>query len=191
MAWQIGDTFAYALEGAVFASGSTIQWLRDGLGIIEHAGETEGLALSLSSNDGVYLVPAFTGLGSPWWDPHARAAVVGLTRGTGRAHLARASVEAMAYQTRDVLDLMTAVAGQPVPLLRADGGASVMDLLLQLQADQSGVPVVRPANPEVTALGAAMLAGMAEGVWSSTEELREVAPPAAVFEPKASRARGR
>ena len=189
VAWQLGDTLTYALEGAVFASGATVQWLRDGLGIIAHAGETEALAASLSSNEGVYLVPAFTGLGSPWWDPHARAAVVGLTRGTGRAHLARASVEAMAYQTRDVLDRMAAVAGHPVSLLRADGGASVMDLLLQFQADQSSVGVVRPANPEVTALGAAMLAGLAEGVWSSADDLTALSPPAAVFERRASRAR--
>ena len=189
VAWQVDDSFAYALEGAVFASGATIQWLRDGLGIIAYAEETEGLARSLPSNEGVYLVPAFTGLGSPWWDPHARGTIVGLTRGTGRAHLARASVEAIAYQTRDVLDLMTAVAGHPVSSLRADGGASVMDLLLQFQADQSGVAVVRPANPEVTALGAAMLAGLAEGVWASIDELRALCSPVAIFEPLASRAR--
>jgi glycerol kinase len=189
VAWQVADSFAYALEGAVFASGSTIQWLRDGLGIIAQAAETEALASSLSSNDGVYLVPAFTGLGSPWWDPRARAVIIGLTKGTGRAHLARAAVEAMAYQTRDVLDLMCEVAGHPVSVLRADGGASVMDLLLQIQADQSGVPVVRPANPEVTALGAAMLAGLAEGVWSSVDEMRALTPPTATFEPRASRAR--
>jgi glycerol kinase len=189
VAWQLGETLTYALEGAVFASGSTIQWLRDGLGIITHAGETEALAASLSSNEGVYIVPAFTGLGSPWWDPHARGLVLGLTRGTGRAHLARASVEAMAYQTRDVLDRMATVAGRRVSLLRTDGGACVMDLLLQLQADQSSVDVVRPANPEVSALGAAMLAGLAEGVWSSAEELRALSPPTAEFQPRASRAR--
>lgn len=173
VAWQLGSApFVYALEGAVFASGSTIQWLRDGLGIIGAAAETGPLAESLSGNDGVYLVPAFTGLGSPWWDPDARGTIVGLTRGSGRAHLARAAVEAMAYQTRDVIDAMQQSGSVELAELRTDGGAAVMDLLLQLQADQCRVPVVRPATTEVTALGAAMLAGLAEGVWTASDLAR-------------------
>jgi glycerol kinase len=187
--WQIGDDITYALEGAVFASGATIQWLRDGLGIIKEAAETGPLAASVDSNDGVYLVPAFTGLGSPWWDPDARATIVGLTRGTGRSHLARAAVEAMAYQTRDVLDVMAATAGHAVTLLRADGGAAAMDLLLQLQADQSRVVVVRPRTTEVTSLGAAMLAGLAEGVWGSLEDLRALSVAEVSFGPLAGTAK--
>jgi glycerol kinase len=176
---------AYALEGAIFVTGAAVQWLRDGLGIIGEAGETEALAASIDDSEGVYLVPAFTGLGSPWWDPYARGTIVGLTRGSGRAHLARAVVEAMAYQTRDVVEAMTAASGHTVTSLRADGGASAMGLLLQLQADQLGVPVARPRFTETTALGAAYLAGLAEGVWGSLDELSarwaaevEVAPKA-------------
>jgi len=161
----------YALEGAIFVTGAAIQWLRDGLGIIASAAEIGPLAASVADTDGVVVVPAFTGLGSPWWDPYARGTIVGITRGTGRAQLARAVVEAMAHQTRDVVDAMTAASGRPVRALRADGGASVMDLLLQLQADQLQVPVARPTVPETTALGAAYLAGLAEGVWSSTEAI--------------------
>ncbi|MGH9172524.1 MAG: glycerol kinase GlpK [Acidimicrobiales bacterium] len=189
VAWEIGGAFTYALEGAVFASGATIQWLRDGLGIIAQAGETEQLAASVPASDGVYLVPAFTGLGSPWWDQDARATIVGLTRGSGRAHLARAAVEAIAFQTRDVLDAMASAAGRPVAVLRADGGAAVMDLLLQLQADQAQITVVRPRTTEVTALGAAMLAGLAEGVWTSVDELRALAPAESSFDPVASPAK--
>jgi glycerol kinase len=161
----------YALEGAIFVTGAAVQWLRDGLGIIADAAETEGLAASIDDSEGVYLVPAFTGLGSPWWDPYARGTIVGLTRGSGRAHLARAVVEAMAYQTRDVVEAMTAASGHVVTSLRADGGASAMGLLLQLQADQLGVPVARPRFTETTAVGAAYLAGLAEGVWGSLDEL--------------------
>ena len=161
----------YALEGAIFVTGAAVQWLRDGLGVIADAAETGPLAESCEDTDGVFLVPAFTGLGSPWWDPYARGAIVGITRGTTRAHLARATVEAMAYQTRDVVDAMASVSGRSVAELRVDGGASAMDLLLQLQADQLGVPVARPRVQETTALGAAYLAGLAEGVWSSLDEL--------------------
>jgi len=161
----------YALEGAIFVTGAAIQWLRDGLGIIEQAAETEALAASIPDSEGVVLVPAFTGLGSPWWDPYARGTLLGITRGTGRAHIARAAIEAMAYQTRDVVDAMTAASGRPVHALRADGGASVMDLLLQLQADQLQVPVSRPTVQETTALGAAYLAGLAEGVWGSCADI--------------------
>ena len=172
VAWTLaGGRTDYAYEGAIFSTGAAIQWMRDGLGVIGEAAETGPLAASVESTEGVYVVPAFTGLGSPWWDPYARGTVVGITRGTSRAHLARAVVEAMAYQTRDVVDAMTAASGHEVVALRADGGASVMDLLLQVQADQLQVPVARPVVQETTALGAAYLAGLAEGVWSSVEEV--------------------
>jgi glycerol kinase len=171
VAWTLAGETTYALEGAIFATGATIQWLRDGLGIIASAAECGPLAASVPDTGGVYLVPAFAGLGSPWWDPHARGTIVGLTRGVGRAELARAAVEAMAHQTKDVVDAMTDASGTPAAELRADGGAAVMDLLCQFQADLLGVPVRRPANAETTALGAAWLAGLAEGVWTSTDEL--------------------
>ncbi len=170
--WLLADgNRAYAYEGAIFVTGAAIQWLRDGLGIIGEAAETGPLAASVDDTEGVYVVPAFTGLGSPWWDPYARGTIVGITRGTGRAHLARAVVEAMAYQTRDVVESMTSASGHPVRALRADGGASVMDVLLQFQADQLQVPVARPTVQETTALGAAYLAGLAEGVWSSIDDV--------------------
>jgi glycerol kinase len=162
---------AYALEGAIFVTGAAIQWLRDGLGLIAEAADIGPLAASVEDTDGVVLVPAFTGLGSPWWDPYARGTIVGLTRGAGRAHLARAVVEAMTYQTRDVVETMAAASGHPVTELRVDGGASVMDLLLQLQADQLQVPITRARVAETTALGAAYLAGLAEGFWPSLEEI--------------------
>jgi glycerol kinase len=167
VAWQIGDRVTYALEGAIFVTGAAVQWLRDGLGIITSAEELGPLAASVPDNGGVVFVPAFTGLGSPWWDPYARGTILGLTRGTGRAHLARAVVEAMVWQTRDVVDAMTAASGRAITELRVDGGASVMDLLCQLQADVLDVTVRRPVVQETTALGAAYLAGIAEGVWSS------------------------
>ena len=170
--WELADgTLAYVLEGAIFVTGAAVQWLRDGLGLIQHAGDVEALAASVSTTDGVYLVPAFTGLGSPWWDPYARGTIVGLTRGTGRAHLARAVLESMAYQTRDVVEAMSAAAGRDLAGLRADGGGSANDLLLQLQADQLQAPVRRPAVQETTALGAAYLAGLAAGVWSTLDEV--------------------
>jgi glycerol kinase len=172
VAWTLADgTTAYALEGAVFVTGAAIQWLRDGLGIIAEAAETGPLAASVPDTEGVFLVPAFTGMGSPYWDPHARGALLGLTRTVGRPHLARAAVEAMAHQTRDVVEAMQAVGGTVVSELRADGGAAVMDLLCQFQADLLGVPVRRPQVAETTALGAAYLAGLAEGVWSSPDDL--------------------
>ncbi|HEX8804519.1 MAG TPA: glycerol kinase GlpK [Acidimicrobiales bacterium] len=168
VAWTVeGEPGAtYALEGAIFATGAAVQWLRDGLGLIAEAAEVGPLAESCPDTGGVYLVPAFTGLGSPWWDAYARGTIVGITRGTGRAHIARAVVEAMAYQTRDVVEAMAAGSGQAVAELRADGGASVMDVLLQLQADQLGVPVSRPVVQETTALGAGYVAGVAAGVWT-------------------------
>ncbi len=176
---------AYALEGSVFASGAGVQWLRDELGIIGEAAETEPLARSVASSDGVVLVPAFTGLGSPHWDPDARGTIVGLSRGTGRAHLARALVEAMSYQVRDVVDAMAATGTAP-SLLRVDGGASVMALLLQLLADQTRLPVVRPRSVETTAIGAATLAGLAEGVWGSLDELAALWAEDESFAPQAS-----
>ncbi|MFZ1490077.1 MAG: glycerol kinase GlpK [Ilumatobacteraceae bacterium] len=170
VAWTLADgTTAYALEGAIFVTGAAVQWLRDGLGLIATANEIGPLAATVPDTGGVYLVPAFTGLGSPWWDPYARGTIVGITRGTTRAHLARAVVEAMAYQTRDAVDAMVAASGTRLNELRVDGGASAMDLLLQLQADQLGVVVRRPADHETTALGAAFLAGLAEGVWPSLD----------------------
>jgi glycerol kinase len=173
VAWTIDGSpgATYALEGAVFATGATVQWLRDGLGVIGSAAESETLAGQVDDEGGAYLVPAFTGLGSPWWDPWARAALVGLTRGTTRAHLARAALAAMAYQTRDAVAAMVDVCGHGLHELRVDGGASANELVLQLQADQLRVPVRRSAVQETTALGAAYLAGLTEGVWSGLDEL--------------------
>ncbi len=172
VAWTLADgSRAYALEGAIFVTGAAVQWLRDGLGLIGESAEIGPLAESCPDTEGVYIVPAFTGLGSPYWDPYARGTIVGLTRGTGRAHLARAVVEAMTYQTRDVVEAMEAASGRQRVALRVDGGAAVMDLLLQLQADQLQVSVARPSIAETTALGAAYLAGLAAGVWGSLDEI--------------------
>ncbi len=171
IAWSLAPgEVTYAMEGAIFVTGAAIQWLRDGLGIIADAAEIGPLAASVADSGGVHVVPAFTGLGSPWWDPYARGTIVGITRGTNRAHLARAVVEAMAFQTADVVDAITSASGlDDITEMRVDGGASVMDLLCQFQADVLGVPVRRAAIQETTALGAAFLAGMAEGVWPSAE----------------------
>lgn len=172
IAWTLADgTTHYALEGAIFVTGAAIQWLRDGINIIDDAAETGPLAASVPDTGGVYVVPAFAGLGSPYWDPYARGTIVGITRGTGRAEITRATVESMAYQVRDVIDAMVAASGTPIVDLRVDGGASVMDLLCQIQADQLGVTVQRPVDQETTALGAAFLAGLAEGVWESTDDI--------------------
>jgi glycerol kinase len=188
VAWQLADgSVTYALEGAIFVTGAAVQWLRDGLQIIDNAPEIGPLAASVPDNGGVYLVPAMAGLGSPWWDPYARGAVVGITRGTTRAHIARATVEAMTYQVRDVVDAMTAASGTPLHELRVDGGASVMDDMLQMQSDQLGVTVRRPADQETTALGAAYLAGLAEGVWPSLDTLAEAWQLEATFSPSPDR----
>jgi len=170
IAWQIGQRTDYALEGSVFVGGAAIQWLRDQLQIVNHAADTELLAAGLSSNDGVYFVPALAGLGAPYWDATARGTIVGLTRATTRAHLARAALEAIAYQTRDVIETMCGERGAPLQKLQVDGGACANNFLMQFQADILGVPVERPAVIETTALGAAGLAGLAAGVWASPAE---------------------
>jgi glycerol kinase len=188
IAWELADgTVAYALEGAIFVTGAAIQWLRDGIGIIEHAADIGPLAESVPDAGGVVVVPAFTGLGSPWWDPYARGTIVGITRGTTRAHIARAVIESIAYQTRDVVDAMVAASGTPITDLRVDGGASVMNFMLQMQADQLGVTVRRPADQETTALGAALLAGLAEGVWPDLAAIRATWRLDATFEPEPDR----
>ena len=175
---------AYALEGSVFIAGAALQWLRDGLGMIERASESEALAASLDDNGGVYLVPAFVGLGAPHWDPDARGTLVGLTRGSTRAHIARAALEAMAYSTREVLDAMVADSGVAATELRVDGGAAANDWLMRFQAGMLGVPVLRPPLVETTALGAAALAGLAAGVWSDAETFRSSLGAPTTFEPE-------
>ena len=188
VAWTLADgTTHYALEGAIFVTGAAIQWLRDGINIIDDAAETGPLAESVVDTGGVYMVPAFAGLGSPYWDPYARGAIVGMTRGTGRAEITRAVVESMAYQVRDVIDAMVAASGTPIVDLRVDGGASVMNLLCQFQADQLGVTVQRPVDQETTALGAAFLAGLAEGIWTSTDDIAAAWTLEAEFAPAADR----
>jgi glycerol kinase len=165
VAWQIDGAVSYALEGSVFVAGAVVQWLRDGLGIIATAAESEALATSVNDAGGVYLVPAFTGLGAPYWDPYARGVLVGLTRGTTRAHIARAALEAIAYQNRDVLDAMAAEARASLRALRVDGGAAANNFLCQFQADVLNVEVLRPVITETTAMGAAFLAGVGAGIW--------------------------
>ena len=173
---------AYALEASIFVTGAAVQWLRDGLGVIERAEESEALAASLEGNDGVYFVPALTGLGSPHWDPYARGTIVGLTRGSGRAHLARAALEAIAFQTVDAVRAQEAAAGERLAALKADGGAVANRWLMQFQADVLGCPVVVPEIAETTALGAAYLAGIATGRWS-LEQVGEMWREAARYEP--------
>ncbi|HKI05985.1 MAG TPA: glycerol kinase GlpK [Thermoanaerobaculia bacterium] len=188
-AWRTAERTAYALEGSVFVAGAVVQWLRDGLGLIRSSSEIEALAASVPDSGGIVLVPAFTGLGAPHWDPYARGALVGITRGTTAAHLARAALEAIAYQVADVLSAMEADSGVPVAELRVDGGATANDLLMQLQADLAGVPVVRPRVQETTALGAAYLAGLATGVWQSTDEISARWQIERTFEPALDPAR--
>jgi glycerol kinase len=187
IAWRRGQ-LSYALEGSVFIGGAVVQWLRDGLGIIQHSADVEALAASVPDTGGVYLVPAFTGLAAPHWDPHARGTLVGLTRGTGRGQLARAALEAIAFQSADVLTAMQSDAGQPLLELRVDGGATANNLLMQFQADLLGVPVVRPAYTETTALGAAYLAGLGAGFWDSDTAVEANWRSGRRFEPGAGRA---
>ena len=183
IAWGIGDRVDFALESSMFVTGAAVQWLRDGLGIIERAGETEALAASLEGNDGVYFVPALTGLGSPHWDPYARGTIVGLTRGAGRAHLARATLEAIAYQTCDAVHAQNTALGVSLQELRADGGATANGWLMQFQADLLGVPVVVPEVSETTVLGAAYLAGITAGCWTEADT-RAMWREARRFEPR-------
>lgn len=171
IAWGIGRKIEYALEGSVFIGGAVIQWLRDGLRIIQQASDSEGLASSLQSNEGVYFVPAFVGLGAPYWDMYARGAILGITRGTTPAHIARSALESIAYQTRDVLESMEADSGMKLKELRVDGGAAANEFLMQFQADMLGVPVVIQETTETTALGAAYLAGLAVGVWKDQQQI--------------------
>ena len=185
LAWDIGDGPRYALEGSAFITGAAVQWLRDGLGIIASADETEALATSIPDNAGVYLVPAFTGLGAPHWDPYARGLLIGIERGTSRAHIARATLESIAYQTRDLVETMRG-AGQPIEVLRVDGGGTANRFLMQFQADVLGIPVEVAAIRETTALGAAFLAGLGVGLWKSPDELRERRAVAARYEPAMS-----
>ncbi|MCG6924470.1 MAG: glycerol kinase GlpK [Acidobacteria bacterium] len=174
---------AYALEGSIFIAGAAVQWLRDELGLVENAAQTEEVATSVSDTGGVYLVPAFAGLGAPWWDPDARGAILGLTRGSGRAHIVRAALESIAYQTADVADVMNDESGVLLKELRVDGGAAANGFLMQFQADILGVPVDRPALLETTAAGAALLAGLAVGVWPSAEALSGTRVRDRLFEP--------
>jgi len=184
--WGINGQTTYCLEGAIFITGAAVQWLRDSLKAIKSSGDVEALAASVTDNGGVYMVPAFVGLGAPYWDPYARGTIVGLTRGSEVAHIARAVLESMCYQTRDVLEAMTADSGVHVRTLRVDGGAVVNNLLMQFQADILGVPVQRPQVAETTALGAAYLAGLATGFWSSQEEVAEHWAIDRTFEPHMS-----
>jgi glycerol kinase len=186
IAWDRGGR-RYALEGSVFVAGAVVQWLRDGLGLIERSADVEALAATVPDNGGMFLVPAFTGLGSPHWDAYARGTMVGMSRGTTRGHIARAALESIAYQSADLLQAMQQDAGQPLVELRVDGGATANDLLMQFQADLLGVPVVRPRITETTALGAAYLAGLATGFWSSAEELEAGWQVQRRFEPQISR----
>jgi glycerol kinase len=171
--WQIGDKTEYALEGSVFIGGAVVQWLRDSLGIIKTSSDVESLAASVPDNGGVYFVPAFAGLGTPHWDQEARGTIVGLTRGTGQGHIARAALESIAFQTADLLTAMNSDSHSDLAELRVDGGATCNDALMQFQSDILQIPVVRSKVAETTALGAAYLAGLAAGFWSSTDELAE------------------
>jgi glycerol kinase len=189
IAWKIGDRVEYALEGSIFIAGAVIQWLRDGLKIIRSAPEVEELALSVEDNGGVYLVPAFTGLGAPHWDQYARGAVLGLTRGSTGGHLARAALESIAFQVADVLHAMEADSGIAISELRVDGGAAANNLLMQFQSDLLQVPVVRPRTLETTALGAAYLAGLAVGYWASVDDIRSQWQVDRRFEPDMPRER--
>jgi glycerol kinase len=179
-----GNEGAYALEGSIFVAGAAVQWLRDGLGLIRNARETDRLARSVSSTLGVHVVPAFVGLGAPYWDAGARGALLGITRGVTRAHLVRATLEAIAFQTRDVIEAMTADTGEPLTLLRADGGAAANDFLMQFQADILGVEVERPKVIETTGMGAAFLAGLGVGVWESPEDIERIRKVDRRFRPK-------
>ncbi|MBW2448450.1 MAG: glycerol kinase, partial [Deltaproteobacteria bacterium] len=183
LAWGIDGRVEYALEGSVFAAGATVQWLRDGLGLIGDAAESEAAARAVADTGGVYLVPAFTGLGAPYWDERARGTIVGLTRGTTREHLIRAGLESIAFSSRDVVECMAADSGEAMARLRVDGGACQNDFLMQFQADVLGCVVERPRVLEVTALGAAALAGLGVGFWRDRSELSSATGESTTFEP--------
>jgi glycerol kinase len=189
--WGLGDPakpdLTYALEGSIFITGAAVQWLRDGLKAIQASADVEALAATEPDNGGVYLVPAFVGLGAPYWDPNARGTIIGLTRGSTMGHIARATLESMCYQTRDVLEAMNADSGVDLKTLRVDGGAVANNLLMQFQADILGVAVQRPKVAETTALGAAYLAGIAVGFWNSPEEVAEHWAVDRTFEPQMSK----
>ncbi|HEX5993212.1 MAG TPA: FGGY-family carbohydrate kinase, partial [Thermomicrobiales bacterium] len=184
IAWKIDHRVDYALEGSVFISGAAVEWLRDGLGVIDSVQDVEPLASSVDDAGGVTVVPALAGLGAPHWDAAARGTILGLTRGSTAAHIARATLEAIAFQTRDVIDAMTADSGIRLTSLRVDGGAARNDLLMQIQADVLGVPVIRPRNVETTAVGAAFLAGLGRGLWPNQTSLMELWNVERVFEPE-------
>jgi glycerol kinase len=184
VAWQVGGATSYALEGSIFIGGAVVQWLRDGLGLVKSAAEIESLAASVSDNGGVYMVPAFAGLGAPHWDQYARGTIAGITRGTTAGHFARAALESIAYQVADVLDVMRTDSGIEIKELRVDGGAAANNLLLQFQADLLGVPVVRPQVTETTALGAAYLAGLAVGYWKGRADVQANWQVDRAFEPR-------
>ena len=183
VAWKIGDRVNYALEGSIFVGGSVVQWLRDGLGVIKSSSEVEELASQVPDTNGVYFVPALTGLGAPWWDQYARGTIIGISRGTTTAHIARAALEGIAFQTMDITAAMSRDAGIPLRELKVDGGASRNNLLMQFQADILGTKVIRPQIVETTAMGAAYLAGLAVGYWSSIDEIRKQWQIDRVFEP--------
>jgi glycerol kinase len=187
VAWKIGKKTDYALEGSVFIGGAVVQWLRDGLGIIRSSADVEALARQVEDTEGVYLVPAFSGLGAPHWDPYARGTLVGMTRGTKAAHIARAALESIAYQSLDLLHCMTADSRIDIEELRVDGGATANDTLMQFQADIAGIPVARPPIRETTALGAAYLAGLAAGCWKGVDEINRRTAVAKRFLPKMDR----
>jgi glycerol kinase len=187
VAWERRGRTTYALEGSVFIAGAAIQWLRDGLGIIERASDIDGLAGTVPDSAGVCFVPALSGLGAPYWDPHARGTIVGITRGTTRAHIARATLESIAFQSAELIEAMADDSGIALTELRVDGGATASDLLMQMQADLLGVPVVRPRVTETTALGAAYLAGLAVGFWKDEAEIAALWSRDRMFEPMLSR----
>jgi glycerol kinase len=189
VAWKVGGVTHYALEGSVFIAGAVVQWLRDGLKIIRNSAEVEILAAKVDSSDGVYVVPAFAGLGAPYWNQHARGTIVGITRGSTGAHFARAALDSIAYQTMDVLKAMEADAGIAIKELRVDGGATANNLLMQFQSDLLNTKVVRPTVVETTALGAAYLAGLAVGYWSSTEDIQQQWQMERTFSPSMTEAK--
>jgi glycerol kinase len=188
IAWQINGVTEYALEGSVFIAGAVVQWLRDGLQLIRTASEIETLAATVNSTDGVYVVPAFAGLGAPYWNQHARGTIVGITRGTTRGHIARAALDSIAYQTMDVLDAMQKDSGITIKELRVDGGATANNMLMQFQSDILHTKVIRPIITETTALGAAYLAGLAVGYWNSIDDISAQWQIQKVFEPTLSTA---